>query len=223
MSEPVIDLPATAGLESIPAILAAPKPKRGKTARAVLTPVASAPVAEPVSAPPAAVSAEPVYEEPVMATVIENTTADTTTDTAAHTAAHRAQAMFGDMSERAKGAMEQGTRMFEELNSFNKGNVEALVESGKIAVAALQTMSQDAAAKLRTQFEEATATARTMAAVKSPTEFVKMQSDYVRQQMDAMMAETSRSTEAMMKLAGEVVQPISNRVAVAVEKFKTAA
>ena len=118
-----------------------------------------------------------------MATTIENVAQNT---------GAKAEQMFGDMNERAKGAMEKGAAMFAELNSFNKGNVEALVESGKIAVAALQTMGQDRAA-------------------------------YVRKQFDALVAETSRSTEAMLKLAGEVAQPISNRVALATEKMKQAA
>jgi len=59
--------------------------------------------------------------------------------------------------------------------------------------------------------------------VKSPTEFVKLQSDYLRTTFDALIAETSRSTEAMLKLAGEVAQPISSRVALAAEKVKIAA
>ena len=51
----------------------------------------------------------------------------------------------------------------------------------------------------------------------------KLQSDYVRSAFDSIVAETSKNTEAMLKLAGEVAQPISNRVAVAAEKVKIAA
>ena len=40
---------------------------------------------------------------------------------------------------------------------------------------------------------------------------------------DAMVQQTSRNTEAMLKLAGEVVQPLSNRAALAAEKLKIAA
>ena len=38
-----------------------------------------------------------------------------------------------------------------------------------------------------------------------------------------MVAETSKNTEAMLKLAGEVAQPISNRLALAADRFKAAA
>lgn len=216
MSDASIDLHATNPAEHIPAALAAPKPKRAKAqkAEAPADQPAHAPAAEPVSVPTAAAPADTEPKETTMATTIENAT-DTHTN--------KAEALFGDMNARAKGAMEKGAAMFAELNSFNKGNVEALVESGKIAFAGFQTMAQDQAAYVRTQFEQATANARTLTSVKSPTEFAKLQGDYVRQQFDAMVAETSRSTEAMLKLAGEIVQPISNRFAIVADRIKTAA
>nr|WP_276588993.1 MULTISPECIES: phasin family protein [unclassified Sphingomonas] len=113
--------------------------------------------------------------------------------------------------------------MIEELNAFGKGNVEAIVESSKIAARGFETIGQDAADYGRKSFEGVAAAARTMASVKSPTEFLKLQSDFMRQMFDSMVAETSKNTETMLKLAGEVAQPISNRVALAAEKMKIAA
>ena len=220
MSDASIDLNATNPAEHIPAVLAAPKAKRAKGKKPDgAEPFVAAPATFPDAPaapelPTAAVQADPATEDTTtMATTIENMT---------ETATDKTQAMLGDMNSRAKGAMEKSAAMFTELNSFNKGNVEALVESGKLAIAGLQTMAQDQAAYVRTQFEQATAAARTLTAVKSPTEFVKLQGDYVRQQFDAMVAETSRSTEAVLKLAGEVAQPISNRFALAAEKVRAA-
>ena len=59
-----------------------------------------------------------------MATTIEN---------AASTATDQGKAVFGEMNDRAKGAMEKGARLFEDANAFGKGNIEAMVESSKIA------------------------------------------------------------------------------------------
>lgn len=139
------------------------------------------------------------------------------------TATDKTKAMFADASDRTKGAVEKSQQMLEEMNSFGKGNIEALVESSKIAARGFETLGQDAAAYARKSLEEATAAARTLASVKSPAEFMKLQSDFVRQSFDAVVAETSRSTEAMLKLAGEVAQPISNRVALAADKVKLGA
>ena len=135
----------------------------------------------------------------------------------------KAQAMFADVTERSKGAVEKSQKLLAELAEFGKGNVEALVESSKIAARGFETMGQDAAAYAKTSFEGATQAMRTLATVKSPTEFMKLQADYARTAFDALIAHNSRSTEASLKLAGEVAQPLSNRVAVAAEKIKVAA
>lgn len=231
MTDQLIDLPAPESLAtevSIPAALAAPKQKRGKKSLAtesrvetpVVEAVAPAPLPEePVFIPIAAAAPAAPTEEPIMATTIENI-AQTATE---KTPSEKNGAHFADLNDRAKDAMEKSTKLFAELNGFAKGNVEALVESSKLAVAGFQSMAQDQAAYVRKQFEEATAAARTMSTVKSPTELVKLQGDFARQHFDGMVAEASRSTETMLKLVGEVVQPISNRVAVAVEKIKLAA
>ncbi|WP_424600662.1 phasin family protein [Acinetobacter baumannii] len=50
-----------------------------------------------------------------------------------------------------------------------------------------------------------------------------MQNEFARTSFDAFMAHASRSTESALKLAGEVAQPVSNRMALAVEKVKAAA
>lgn len=170
------------------------------------------------------VTAAPKRKAPVRAaTIRKEQPVEEMMKTAAAETQDKAQAMFADVNDRAKGAMEKGAKMVEEMNAFGKGNVEAVVESTKIAARGLETMGQDAAAYTRKSFEDATAAFKTLATVKSPTEFLKLQSDYARSMFDAMVAETSRSTEAMLKLAGEVAQPISNRIAVAADKMKIAA
>lgn len=218
MSDTTAQRPTPTGAASIPAV---PNGRRKAVKAASAVPFVGAPATfpgEPSSSPTAAVSAHPHPKENMMATTIDNAAATATDKTL-----DKAGAMFAGMKDQAKGAMDKGAATVAELNSFGKGNVEALVESGKIAIAGMQTMAQDQAAYVRKQFEEATAAAKTLASVKSPTEFVKLQGDYLRQQFDTMIAETSRSTEAVLKLAGEVVQPLSNRFALAAEKIKQAA
>jgi len=148
-------------------------------------------------------------------------TMDVTNAAAATT--EKTQAFFADASDRTRGAVEKSTKFFQEVTEFSKGNVEAMVESSKIAARGFETMGQDAAAYAKTSFESASQAMRTMATLKSPTEFMKFQADYVRSMFDSMVAHTSRGTEASLKLAGDVAQPISNRVAMAAEKMKVVA
>lgn len=159
--------------------------------------------------------AEPIVKETTtMATNFENTA---TAGTA------KAQALFADFNDRTKAAVEKSTKLVEEANEFAKGNLEAVVESGRIAAKGFETLGQEAAEYGRKSFESATAAMKTFATVKSPADFFKLQSDFVRGAFDAYVAEASKNTEAVIKLAGDAAQPLSNRFAVAAEKVKTAA
>lgn len=183
------------------------------------------PVIEPAQAAitETANAAEAVVETAEKAPVEEVKTMATTFESATETNTAKAQAFFADFNDRTKAGVEKATKLAEEANEFAKGNLEAVVESGRIAAKGFETLGQDAAEYGRKSFESATATLKTLASVKSPTEFFKLQSDFMRGAFDSYVAEASKTTEAVLKLAGDAAQPLSNRFAVAVEKVKTAA
>lgn len=180
------------------------------------------PVEKPIEKP---VQPE-VKAEPQPAPAAQKGNAEAMTDTVRNTAkeaADRTQAIFGDINERAKEAVEKGAKLFQEIGELNKGNVEAVVESSRRAAKGVETIAQNAAEYARASFERQTAALKSFAAAKSPTEFFQLQSDFARSAFDSLVAETSKNSEAALKIAGDVFQPISNRFAVAAEKLKTAA
>ncbi len=125
--------------------------------------------------------------------------------------------------ERAKVAYDKGSELAADMGEFSKGNLEAVVESGKILAAGVQTIA-------KTQFEDAkaavqvlTADVKEMTSVKSPTEFVQLQGKYASRNFDAAVAQLSKTTEAWVKLANDSFAPISSRAAVAMEKVRKAA
>ncbi len=135
----------------------------------------------------------------------------------------RFQSAFADMNEKAKVNVEKSTKAIEEITELTKGNVEALVESGKIAAKGLEAMGQDAAEYSRLTFEKASATMKSLAAAKSPTEFFQLQSDLLSSAFDVFAKESAKTSEAIIKLAGDVAQPLSSRVSVVTEKVKSLA
>lgn len=139
---------------------------------------------------------------------------------AAQQNAERVQAAFGEMNERAKTALERNSKLVEEMTDLTKGNVEAFVASSRVAAQGLQTLGQEAADFSRRSFEEASATLKSFAEVKSPTDFFRLQSEYARSAFDSMVAESSKMSEAVIKLAGEVAEPITNRATIAADKVK---
>ena len=136
--------------------------------------------------------------------------------------ADRVQAVFGDVNERAKTAIERNTRIAEELTELGKGNVEALVASTKIAAKGLETVGQEVAEYGRKSFEDASAALKSFAEVKSPTDFFRLQGEFVRSQFDGLVAETSKLTETFIKVAGDAAEPITSRYSVAAERVKNA-
>lgn len=154
---------------------------------------------------------------PLMADVMETTRKYT------EEAKERFQSAFSEMSEKAKTGVEKSTKAFEELGELAKGNVEALVESGRIASKGIESLGQDAAEFSRMNFEKASAAMKNLAAVKSPAEFFQMQSELLTSAFDSFAKETAKQSEALLKLAGEVAQPISTRVSVVTEKVRSLA
>ena len=229
-AKPVAPVEKTAPVATKPAATTAvPKPaatavvpKPAATA-AVPAPVAAVPKSAPV-APTITTEAKTPAPAPAVAILKkEVTTMENTIKSAAEKVQAQATTLFGDVNERAKTAMEKGSKMFEDMNEFSKGNVEAIVESSKIAAKGAEEIAKYTTDYVKTSVEKATATAKQFAAIKSPTELFALQSEHAKSAMDSMMAETAKFTENYLKLLGEIAQPISNRVAVAAEKMKIAA
>lgn len=236
---------AHASAEAIPAALAAPKPAPAKRVPAAPKQVAvtsfpidlpsvdalavveaAAPlVAAPVTGPapePDITSGPAPAAAPAPAITQKEAVMETVTNVAENTEA-QARAMFAETTDRAKTALEKGTKLFADINDFSKGNMEAVVESTKIAARGAEDVARYTTDYAKAAVEKANANARQFAAVKSPTEFMKLQNEFAKDAVDAMMAETAKFTESYLKLLGEIAQPISNRVAVAADKMKLAA
>lgn len=191
-----------------------------ETPAEVITPVVveaviAAPVLETVIETPAAVA--PTQEKITMATKIQDTVK---TQTDAFVA--QGKAAYEQASTRAKSAFEQIQKAAGELNDFNKGNVEAIVASNKAAIAGVQTMAQASVAYTKTSVEKTTAVVKTLAASKSPNEFLTTGTEFAKAQFDAAVAEMSKSSETFLKILGEVFEPLSNRMALAADKVAKA-
>lgn len=236
--------------KAAPAKASAPKPVAKKPApvAAAEAPAAEpAPVADPVAvvAATTAVDAapEPIVEdveavvapEPVSApktkaktlpategTLIMNDILETGKKFAEDTKA-KMETAYADLNEKAKAGVEKSTKAMEELSDIAKGNVEALVESGKIAAKGFETLGQEAVDYSRKSFEKATASIKSFSTAKTPTEFFQLQSQFLSSSFDEFTKEAAKSSEAFMKLAGDISQPLTARVTLVTDKVKSLA
>jgi phasin family protein len=134
-----------------------------------------------------------------------------------------AKSMAADAQTRVKTAAAKAGEFAGEVNEFNKGNIEAVVESGKILFAGAQEMSRENIATGKTVLETVTGDVKKMAGVKSPTELVQLQGELARRNLDAAISFGSKSTESWLKIYNDAFAPISSRVSVAAERIKKAA
>jgi phasin family protein len=217
--------------EAKPVSAKAAKPAAAKAKRTQAKAKPAAAQAKPVAAPhvktpPAAPAAKPVKAAAEAgakaATKINERTIEMQNETT-RIANENTQAFIGDLNERAKNGMERSTRIIEEMTDLARGNVEAIVASSKVAARGVETLSQEAAEFGRKSFEEASATIRTFSEVRSATDFFRIQSEFAKTQFDAMVSESSKMSEAMLKLAGEVAEPITSRYSAAAERVKSIA
>ena len=203
--------PATAAAKRTTAARKAPAKKApAKKPVAKKTPVKKAPAK---AAAKAAVTTNPVskLKDTIMAT------AEKTDFTA------QAKEFAADVQTRVKGAYGKASELASEAGDFNKANVEAVVESGKIFIAGAQDLVKSDVETGKAVFETVTEDAKKVAAIKSATELFELQGEIARRNFDAAVSFGSKRTEAIVKLYNDAFAPISNRVSVAAEKVSKAA
>lgn len=131
------------------------------------------------------------------------------------------QSLFADAGERSQEAARRTQKVAEELADLTRANVEAFVESSRLAAEGARTLGQDLVASGRQGAEKAADSLRTLAEAKSPTEYLQIHSELARASFDRMVAQSSRLTESVVKIAGEAIQPISNRASASAERINS--
>jgi phasin family protein len=131
------------------------------------------------------------------------------------------QSYFAEANERSQELVKKSQKVAEELADLTRANVEAVVEAGRVASEGARSIGQDVVAKQRDSFEQAADAIRSLAEAKSPTEYLQLQGEFARASFDRAVAETSKLTESLVKLAGQAFQPLSNRATANAERFNT--
>ena len=133
--------------------------------------------------------------------------------------ADKLQTLFAEAGSQGQQAVERSRAAAEQLVEVAKANVEAIVESGRVAAAGAQTLGQEAVARTREGLEQAATQVKSLTDAQSPTEFFQLQGEFARVQFDRIVADSSRFAESLVKLAGEAMQPLSTRAALNAEKL----
>ena len=139
----------------------------------------------------------------------------------AETAMTNGKAAMEQVTAQAKDAAEASMKSIEEMTDVARGNVEALLASARLAAAGFETLAAHIGDVSRKSFESTTTAARAMTSAKTPTEMFQLQSEFAKTQFDSAVSEFSKLTELLVKMSGEVMEPVQNRVAITTDKIKS--
>ncbi len=224
-----VEAPAAPVVAAAPAAAKVEAPAKIKTVKAKAKPAAKKAAAPKAAAKKVAPKKATVKKiapkaapKPVAAVSKGIKTMNDTVKKFADEAKTRTEALTADFNEKAKEAMSKTSKLAEEAVEFNKANIEALVEAGKIAAKNMEVLGQEGVTFARKSFEDTTAALKGYTAVKTPADFFKLYAENSKKAFDAAVAQTSKTSELVVKMANDSFAPISNRVSVITSKMKAA-
>ncbi len=112
---------------------------------------------------------------------------------------------------------------YEDLFSFGKENVEALVQSSTLAAKGFEELVKAYAAYTGQTIDKANATVKALATAKSPTEFVQLQAQLTKENTESLLAEPKKLAEIVNTIVTSSLEPIQARFKVAADLYKVAA
>lgn len=128
---------------------------------------------------------------------------------------------FEASQAKMKEQMAKAMKTTEDFVAFSQGNVEAMIKASQIFTTGMQDLSKHFAASTQASVEESMATAKALSGVKSVKEAVELQTGFARTLVEKMVAETSKLTDASLKITEQAIAPLTARMTKAVETFST--
>ena len=119
--------------------------------------------------------------------------------------------------------MEKMMKNAEQFMAFSQANVQAMMKSGQIWTAGLQGLSKQMAANAQLALDETVSTMKALTSVKSIKEALELQTSLAKSTVEKAVAGTTQITESSMKLAGETMAPITERMQAAAQTFAISA
>lgn len=126
--------------------------------------------------------------------------------------------------EQFEKAQQQAYKSFEEISKIQKDNWDAMLASSQIWAKGAEAISKAWMGLAQEAIENASSTAKAMVGVKSLREAVDLQTDFAKGNFDKFVAESTKISETVVKVANDALEPLAARMNVSVEKmFKPAA
>jgi hypothetical protein len=115
--------------------------------------------------------------------------------------------------------MTNWTETTAEIASFNHGNAEAIMKSGKIWAAGWQDIAKTMAGTAQAHLDQTMSIWKALVSVRSLKEVRDLRASLPHTSFEAAVVETGKLTDASMRLANQTMAPLIERITLVVEKF----
>ena len=121
-----------------------------------------------------------------------------------------------------KDSVEKTLAGINDVNTYSKKNLEAVVASVTAATKGAEALGAQAMAFSKTGFESQVAAAKSLASAKSVQEVVELQTAYAKTFLEGYMAEVGKMSETVSASVKDSVKPLNERMTAMVERLQAA-
>ena len=119
-----------------------------------------------------------------------------------------------------KDSVEKGLAALNEMNTYSKKNLEAVVASATASAKGAEALGAQAMAFSKAIFETQVSAAKSLAGAKSVQEVVELQTAFAKNALETYMSEFGKMSETVSASVKESMKPLNERVTAVVEKFQ---
>jgi len=114
-------------------------------------------------------------------------------------------------SEAVKQSMEKAMKSFDDIASFNKSTVDALVQSANVASKGLEALSAEVMSYSKQSIEDYMAATKAAMGSRSVQEFMEINTDYAKTAFDTYVGRFTKLGDMASATAKDAFEPISGR------------
>lgn len=119
-----------------------------------------------------------------------------------------------------KEGVEKGLAAMNEMNSYSKKNMEAMVASATASAKGAEALGAQAMAFSKAVFDTQVSAAKSLAGAKSVQEVVELQTAFAKSALETYMSQFGAMSETVSSSVKESMKPLNERVTAVVEKFQ---
>jgi hypothetical protein len=123
------------------------------------------------------------------------------------------------MTMSATGTMVSLTKITDEMTSFSKGNIEAIMKSGQVWTSGYHALSKTMAETAQSHFSRSASAWQALMGVKSLKDAMDLRASLTQTSFETTLAETGKLTDASLRLVQQAMAPIAERITLAVENL----